>query len=55
MIWPICPSAAAKPKRALVGKLLAEVRGAGVVQIVAEGGRAQRAREGGEQVRRGVP
>ena len=54
MIWPIWPSAAAKPQSgfAIVRQLLAEVHGAGVVHRVAEAGARAGAGEAGEQMRR---
>ena len=51
MIWPMVPSAAAKPQSGVfVGEVLAEVEGAGVVHVVAEAGGAQGAGEGGEEM-----
>ena len=51
MIWPICAIGGGEaPERLLVGEVLAEVEGAGVVEIVAEAGGAEGAGEGGEEV-----
>ena len=51
MIWPICAIGGGEaPERLLVGEVLAEVDGAGVVHVVAEAGGAQGAGEGGEEV-----